>query len=101
MLGRVFDGLGNPIDGGPLPLTNKYADVNGQPINPTSRVYPRDYIQTGISVIDGMNTLVMGQKLPLFSGPDRSPGYPGISSWSAGPHDRRICYRLCRYGCQT
>jgi V/A-type H+-transporting ATPase subunit B len=68
MLGRVFDGLGNPIDGGPLPLTNKYADVNGQPINPTSRVYPRDYIQTGISVIDGMNTLVMGQKLPLFSG---------------------------------
>jgi V/A-type H+-transporting ATPase subunit B len=68
MLGRVFDGLGNPIDGGPLPLTNKYADINGQPINPTARVYPRDYIQTGISVIDGMNTLVMGQKLPLFSG---------------------------------
>lgn len=68
MLGRVFDGLGNPIDGGPLPLTNKYADVNGQPINPTARVYPRDYIQTGVSVIDSMNTLVMGQKLPLFSG---------------------------------
>jgi V/A-type H+-transporting ATPase subunit B len=68
MLGRVFDGLGNPIDGGPLPLTSKYADINGQPINPVARVYPRDYIQTGISVIDGMNTLVMGQKLPLFSG---------------------------------
>jgi V/A-type H+-transporting ATPase subunit B len=68
MLGRVFDGLGNPIDGGPMPLTNKFADINGQPINPTARVYPRDYIQTGISVIDGMNTLVMGQKLPLFSG---------------------------------
>ncbi|MHC1741171.1 MAG: V-type ATP synthase subunit B [Anaerolineaceae bacterium] len=68
MLGRIFDGLGNPIDGGPLPLTNKFADINGQPINPTARVYPRDYIQTGISVIDGMNTLVMGQKLPLFSG---------------------------------
>ncbi|PKN97936.1 MAG: V-type ATP synthase subunit B [Chloroflexi bacterium HGW-Chloroflexi-5] len=68
MLGRVFDGLGTPIDGGPVPLTNHFADINGQPINPTSRVYPRDYIQTGISVIDGMNSLVMGQKLPLFSG---------------------------------
>ena len=68
MLGRVFDGLGNPIDGGPLPLTDKYADVNGQPINPTARVYPHDYIQTGISAIDGMNTLLRGQKLPIFSG---------------------------------
>jgi V/A-type H+/Na+-transporting ATPase subunit B len=68
MLGRVFDGLGNPIDGGPMPLTSKYADINGQPINPVARVYPRDYIQTGVSVIDGMKTLVMGQKLPLFSG---------------------------------
>jgi V/A-type H+-transporting ATPase subunit B len=68
MLGRVFDGLGTPMDGGPMPLTDHFADINGQPINPTARVYPRDYIQTGISVIDGMNTLVMGQKLPLFSG---------------------------------
>jgi V/A-type H+/Na+-transporting ATPase subunit B len=68
MLGRVFDGLGNPIDGGPQPLTSTYSDINGQPINPTARVYPRDYIQTGISAIDGLNTLVMGQKLPLFSG---------------------------------
>jgi V/A-type H+-transporting ATPase subunit B len=68
MLGRVFDGLGNPIDGGPLPLTDTYADVNGQPINPTARIYPRDYIQTGISAIDGMNTLLRGQKLPIFSG---------------------------------
>jgi len=68
MLGRVFDGLGMPLDGGPMPLTEHFADINGQPINPTSRVYPRDYIQTGISAIDGMNTLVMGQKLPLFSG---------------------------------
>ena len=68
MLGRVFDGLGVPIDGGPAPLTDKYADVNGAPINPTARVYPRDYIQTGISAIDGMNTLLRGQKLPLFSG---------------------------------
>jgi V/A-type H+-transporting ATPase subunit B len=68
MLGRIFDGLGNPIDGGPEPLTDQYADVNGQPINPTARVYPRDYIQTGISSIDGLNTLLRGQKLPLFSG---------------------------------
>ena len=58
MLGRIFDGLGNPIDGGPQPLTDRYADVNGQPINPTARVYPRDYIQTGISSIDGLNTLL-------------------------------------------
>ena len=68
MLGRIFDGLGNPIDGGPELLTDHYADVNGQPINPTARIYPRDYIQTGISTIDGVNTLLRGQKLPLFSG---------------------------------
>ena len=68
MLGRVFDGIGMPIDGSPAPLAGHYADINGQPINPSARVYPRDYIQTGISAIDGMNTLVMGQKLPIFSG---------------------------------
>jgi V/A-type H+-transporting ATPase subunit B len=68
MLGRVFDGLGTPIDGGPEPLAERWADVNGQPINPTARVYPRDTIQTGISAVDGMNTLVLGQKLPIFSG---------------------------------
>jgi V/A-type H+-transporting ATPase subunit B len=68
MLGRVFDGLGRPLDGGPNPLADQHADINGKPINPTARLYPNDYIQTGISAIDGMNTLVMGQKLPLFSG---------------------------------
>lgn len=68
MLGRTFDGLGNPIDGGPMPLADKWADINGQPINPTARIYPRDVIQTGISALDGMNTLVLGQKLPIFSG---------------------------------
>ena len=68
MLGRVFNGLGDPIDGGPDPLAEKFSDINGLPINPTARTYPRDYIQTGISAIDGMNTLVMGQKLPIFSG---------------------------------
>ncbi len=68
MLGRTFDGLGIPIDGGPMPLAERWADVNGQPINPTARIYPRDIIQTGISALDGMNALVMGQKLPIFSG---------------------------------
>ncbi len=67
MLGRIFNGLGAPLDGGPQPLADHYADINGLPINPTARVYPRDYIQTGISAIDGMNTLLRGQKLPLFS----------------------------------
>ncbi|NLE45257.1 MAG: V-type ATP synthase subunit B [Chloroflexi bacterium] len=68
MLGRVFDGLAHPIDGQPEPLAEEWADVNGRPINPTARMYPRDTIQTGISAIDGMNTLVLGQKLPIFSG---------------------------------
>jgi V/A-type H+-transporting ATPase subunit B len=68
MLGRVFNGLGRAIDGGPDPLGDKEMDVNGKPINPTAREYPRDFIQTGISVIDGMNTLIRGQKLPIFSG---------------------------------
>jgi len=68
MLGRTFNGLGLPIDGGPMPLADKYVDINGQPINPTARRYPRDAIQTGISALDGMNTLVLGQKLPIFSG---------------------------------
>jgi V/A-type H+-transporting ATPase subunit B len=68
MLGRVFNGLGNPRDGGPEPVHKQEYDVNGRPINPTARAYPRDFIQTGISVIDGMNTLIRGQKLPIFSG---------------------------------
>jgi V/A-type H+-transporting ATPase subunit B len=68
MLGRVFNGLGEPIDGGPPPSGEQELDVNGQPINPTAREYPRDFIQTGISAIDGMNTLIRGQKLPIFSG---------------------------------
>ena len=67
MLGRIFNGLGKPLDGGPEPLADRYADINGAPINPTARVYPVDYIQTGISTIDGMNTLLRGQKLPIFS----------------------------------
>ena len=68
MLGRVFDGLGEPIDGIAPPVAEAQADVNGAPINPTRRAYPRDLIVTGISAIDGMNTLIRGQKLPIFSG---------------------------------
>jgi V/A-type H+-transporting ATPase subunit B len=68
MLGRVFDGGGEPIDDGPQIIAEEYLDVHGSPINPYSRDYPRDFIQTGISTIDGMNTLVRGQKLPIFSG---------------------------------
>jgi V/A-type H+-transporting ATPase subunit B len=68
MLGRVFDGTGRPLDGGPEAVGQKVVDVNGQPMNPVRRDYPRDVIQTGVSAIDGMNTLVRGQKLPIFSG---------------------------------
>ena len=68
MLGRVFDGLGRPIDGAPQVITDRMMNVNGLPVNPWSREYPRDFIQTGISAIDGMNTLIRGQKLPIFSG---------------------------------
>ncbi len=68
MLGRVMNGLGHPRDGGSLPHGEGEMDVNGLPINPTAREYPRDFIQTGVSVIDGLTTLIQGQKLPIFSG---------------------------------
>src|SRR5690554_3299064 len=68
MLGRVLNGLGKPRDGGSLSVGEDELDVNGLPINPTAREYPRDFIQTGISVIDGLTTLIQGQKLPIFSG---------------------------------
>lgn len=67
MLGRVFDGLGRPIDGGSEIIPEKRMDVNGTPINPAARAYPQEFIQTGVSAIDGLNTLVRGQKLPIFS----------------------------------
>jgi len=68
ILGRIFNGLGKPIDDGPEIIPEKKLDINGDPINPYARVYPQDFIQTGISAIDGLNTLVRGQKLPIFSG---------------------------------
>ncbi len=67
MLGRVFDGMGRPIDNGPKIIPEKRPDINGEPINPVARDYPSEFIQTGISAIDGLNTLVRGQKLPVFS----------------------------------
>ena len=67
MIGRVFDGLGRPIDDGPKIIPERKVDINGNPINPVSRDYPNEFIQTGISTIDGLNTLVRGQKLPIFS----------------------------------
>ncbi len=67
MLGRVFDGLGRPTDGGPQIIPEMRLDVNGKPMNPAARKYPQEFIQTGVSAIDGLNTLVRGQKLPIFS----------------------------------
>lgn len=68
ILGRVFSGMGKPIDGGPEIIPDKRLDINGAPINPAARGYPAEFIQTGVSAIDGLNTLVRGQKLPIFSG---------------------------------
>jgi V/A-type H+-transporting ATPase subunit B len=67
MLGRVFDGMGRPMDGGPEIIPEKKLDINGLPMNPAARDYPAEFIQTGVSAIDGLNTLVRGQKLPIFS----------------------------------
>lgn len=68
MLGRIFSGMGRPVDGGPELIPDARVDVNGTPMNPAARTYPDEFIQTGISAIDGLNTLVRGQKLPIFSG---------------------------------
>ncbi len=73
MLGRILNGLGDPIDGGPALLPEKLEDINGRPLNPAVRVEPSEFIQTGISAIDGLNSLARGQKLPIFSG----SGLPG------------------------
>ena len=68
ILGRVFDGMGRPTDGGPKIIPDKMMDINGLPMNPAARDYPAEFIETGVSAIDGLNTLVRGQKLPIFSG---------------------------------
>jgi V/A-type H+-transporting ATPase subunit B len=68
MLGRIFSGMGKPLDGGPEILAESHRDINGLPMNPAARDFPNEFIQTGVSAIDGLNTLVRGQKLPIFSG---------------------------------
>lgn len=88
LLGRAFDGHGAPVDGLPAPVGEAIRPINGAPINPVRRARPRDFIETGISAIDAMNTLVRGQKLPVFSG----PGLPGLEiaarivEWARAPH---------------
>jgi len=66
-MGRAFNGSGKPIDKGPVVLAEEFLDINGAPLNPKSRVYPKEMIQTGVSAIDTMNSVVRGQNLPLFS----------------------------------
>ena len=84
MLGRVFDGMGNPIDDGPDIIPDKMMDINGMPMNPAAREYPSEFIQTGVSAIDGLNTLVRGQKLPIFSEVRTSSRKPGSSDCQTG-----------------
>ena len=79
MLGRIFDGLGRPIDDGPEILPDRRDDINGLPMNPAARNYPQEFIQTGVSAIDGLNTLVRGQKLPIFSASGLPHANPGAS----------------------
>jgi V/A-type H+-transporting ATPase subunit B len=86
MLGRVFNGMGHPIDGGPEILAEARNDINGLPMNPAARDYPNEFIQTGVSTIDGLNTLVRGQKLPIFSG-------------SGLPHAQLAAQIAARRGC--
>ena len=84
MLSRVFDGLGRPIDGGPEILPEKRMDINGLPINPAARNYPQEFIQTGISAIDGLNTLVRGAKAADFFGQRPAPCQSGGANRPAG-----------------
>ena len=80
----MFDGMGKPIDGGPDILPEKRMDINGLPMNPAARSYPEEFIQTGVSAIDGLNTLVRGQKLPIFLGIRSSARQPGCPDCTSG-----------------
>ena len=95
MLGRVFNGMGRPIDGGPEILAEEYRDINGLPMNPAARDYPNEFIQTGVSTIDGLNTLVRAEAahlLRLRSAPRQSGG----PDRPAGQGDRRRHLQVCR-----
>ena len=93
--------MGDPIDGGPAILPEAHRDINGLPMNPAARDYPNEFIQTGISTIDGLNTLVRGQKLPIFSGsglPHSRAGRPDRPSGKgAGRRCVQLRRRLCRH----
>ncbi len=102
VLGRVFDGLGRPNDNLPEPIADKFLDVNGEPMNPEQREYPTSFIQTGVSVIDGMLTLVRGQKLPIFSGsgmPHNILAAQIARQASCGGNQRRFCSCFCSNWC--
>ena len=92
MLGRVFDGMGQPIDEGPEIIPEKRLDMNGLPMNPAARDYPHEFIQTGISAIDGLNTLVRGQKLPDILGLRPAPRH----SWRRRSRVRPRCWATTR-----
>ena len=101
MLGRTFNGIGQPIDDlGPI-VPRKKQDVNGLPLNPVRREYPRNYIRTGISAIDGLTTLIRGQKLPIFSGNGLPHDQLAAQIVPWGRFGRRVCHRVCGYGCQA
>ena len=91
MIGRIFNGFGRPIDGGPEIIPEKMLNSNGSPMNPFARDFPNEFIQTGISTIDVLNPLVRGQKLPIFSGAGPAPRPPGRADRPPGPgaEDRR------------
>ena len=96
MLGRVLDGMGEPMDGGAPILAAKTLDINGSPMNPAARHYPSEFIQTGISTIDGLNTLVRGQKLPIFSPFNRASYSPQAVMYSRADFtsaSTEICFR--------
>ena len=84
MLGRIFNGSGKPIDKGPTVMAEDFLDIQGQPINPYSRIYPEEMVQTGISAIDVMNSIARGQKIPIFSA-------------NGLPHNE-IAAQICRQG---
>jgi V-type H+-transporting ATPase subunit B len=102
MLGRIFNGSGNPIDKGPKVFAEEYLDINGSPINPYARIYPEEMIQTGISTIDTMNSIARGQKIPIFSAsglPHNEVSFEIFSSdfqSSSLPFSSQIAAQICR-----
>ena len=101
MLGRIFNGVGKPRDGGPDVIQEASLDINGMPINPYARDKPADFIQTGVSVIDALTTLVRGQKLPIFTGsglPANRACRPDRTSGKGSGGRGKLCSGVCRDG---